>query len=147
MIERIYLDFPNDDCYKEYLLQLRWDNKIVCPFCNSLKNTKIPSSFRYHCNTCNTNFSLTANTILHDTKVDLRKWLITLYLYLNDQKLSYRNLSKLINVNKNTAYRMIKELHYLFTKKRLQIFKIAGYNRDSIEVLSLMLLINIGRKI
>ncbi|WP_408733780.1 transposase [Priestia megaterium] len=145
MIERIYLDFPNDDCYKNYLLKLRWTNRIICPFCGSLKSTRLGSSFRFHCNVCNTNYSLTVNTVMHDTKVELRKWLITLHLYLHDEKLSYRKLSKLIKVNKNTAYRMINRIQHLFLKNRLLILKISGLNKDVIEIISLMLLIDIRR--
>lgn len=146
MIERVYFDFPDDDCYKKYLLNLRWSKNTICPFCNSIKSTKLGLTFRYHCNVCNTNYSLTVNTIMHDTKVELRKWLITLHLFLIDEKLSYRKLSKIIEVNKNTAYRMIKELQYLFSKKRLTVLKIAGLNKDIIEIMSLMLLIEIGRR-
>src|SRR3954447_11457101 len=124
MIKRMYLEFPDEDCYKNYLLNLRWNEYVICPFCGSFKNTKLDSNFRFHCNACNTNYSLTVNTVMHDTKVELRKWLITLHLYLNDEKLSYRKLSKLIKVNKNTAYRMINALQYLFSKNRLIILKI-----------------------
>ncbi len=146
MIEHIYLDFPDDDCYKKYLLNLRWNRYVICPFCGSFKNTKLGSTCRFHCNVCNTNYSLTINTVMHDTKLELRKWLITLHLYLNDEKLSYRRLSKLIKVNKNTAYRMINKLQYLFSKNRLTILKISGLNKDAIEIMSLILLIDMRRK-
>lgn len=146
MTEHVYLNFPDEDHYKRYLLRLRWNKYITCPFCDSIKTTKLKSDFRYHCNRCNTSYSLTVNTVMHNTKVDLRKWLIALYLYLNDEKLSYRKLSEIIKVNKNTAYRMIRELQQLFSKRRLKILRIAGLNKDSIEVMSLMLLIDMRRK-
>ncbi len=143
MVEDVYLEFPNEDCYNKYLLNLRWGKQLNCPYCNSVKNSNLGSVFSYHCNLCNTNFSLTVNTVMHNTKVELRKWLITLHLYLNNEKLSYRRLSKIIKVNKNTAYRMIKELQYPFLKKRLTVLKIAGLNKEAIEVMSLMLLIDL----
>ncbi|WP_271400067.1 hypothetical protein [Salinicoccus roseus] len=80
---------------------------------------------------------------MHNTKVDLRKWLIALYFYLNDEKLSYRKLGGIIQVNKNTAYRMLSELHDLFSYRRLEVLKIAGLNKEPIEVMSLMLLIDL----
>ncbi|MCM3718516.1 transposase [Fictibacillus phosphorivorans] len=126
MIEYIYTAFPDDNSYKKYLFNLRWNKHIICPFCSSIKNTKTRSNFRFHCNVCNTNYSLTANTVMHDTKVELRKWLITIYFYLHDEQLSYRKLSKVLKVNKNTAFRMITSLQNLFSKERLTILEIAG---------------------
>ncbi|MGP1910666.1 transposase [Metabacillus sp. JX24] len=146
MIERIYLDFPSENCYKNYLLKLRWNRYVLCPFCTSSKSTRLGLTFRFHCNTCNTNYSLIANTVMHNTKVELRKWLVTMHLYLNDEKLSYRKLSKLIKVNKNTAYRMINKLQDLFAKNRLTILKISGLNKDVIEIMSLVLLIDMRRR-
>ncbi|WP_375220477.1 transposase [Psychrobacillus sp. PGGUH221] len=145
MYKKIYFDFPDDDCYKKYLLNLRWKGKITCPFCGSHRNTRIRSTFRFHCNLCNTTYSLTAKTVMHNTKVELRKWLLTLYLYLNNEKLSYRKLTKLINVNKNTAYRMVNGIQLLFSRHRLLILKISGLKKDVIEIMSLMLLIDTRR--
>ncbi|MBU5220058.1 transposase [Bacillus albus] len=147
MIKDIYLNFPDDYHYKKYLLNLRWNRYMICPFCSALKSTKIGSTLRFHCNVCNTNYSVTVNTVMHNTKLELRKWLIALHLYLNNEKLSYRSLSKLIQVNKNTAYKMINKLQYLFCKNRLAILKISGLNKDVIEIMSLILLIDIRRKI
>ncbi len=141
--KHIYLNFPEENHYKRYLLNLRWDKYITCPFCGSIKPTKLKSNFRYHCNRCNSSYSLTVNTVMHNTKVDLRKWLIALYFYLNDEKLSYRKLGGIIQVNKNTAYRMLSELHDLFSYRRLEVLKIAGLNKEPIEVMSLMLLIDL----
>ena len=142
MYKKIYFDFPDEDCYKNFLFHLRWKGKATCPFCGSIKSTRRGSTFRFHCNTCNTNYSLTTRTVMHDTKVELRKWLLALNLYLNDKKLSYRNLSKEININKNTAYRIINELQLLFSKNRLLILKISGLKKNDLEIMSLMLLID-----
>lgn len=146
MITNLYFHFPNDNSYKEYLLRLRWSKNIVCPYCSSIKNTQLKNKFRFHCNSCNTNFSLTVNTIMHKSKIDLRKWLIALHLYLNDNKLTYRKLGSIIKVNKNTANRMLEKINFLFSRNRLAILKISGMSKDAIEVMSKMLILDMKER-
>uniref|UniRef100_UPI00403FC1D9 transposase n=1 Tax=Bacillus sp. FSL R5-0560 TaxID=2954588 RepID=UPI00403FC1D9 len=146
MITNLYFHFPNDISYKEYLLKLRWSKNIVCPYCSSIRNTQLKNKFRFHCNTCNANFSLTVNTIMHKSKIDLRKWLIALHLYLNDNKLTYRKLGSIIKVNKNTAHRMLEKIGFLFSRYRLAILKISGMSKDAIEVMSKMLILDIKER-
>ena len=76
---------------------------------------------------------------MHDTKIDLRKWLHSLYIFLENEQISYRKLSKELKVNKNTAYRLINQLYFLFSKKKLTILKTAGMNKDELEIMSLIL--------
>jgi transposase-like protein len=147
MMNQFFIDFPNDDIYKEYLLTLRWKTNVICPYCGSIKCSRGGSSFIFHCNNCNSNYSLTVNTVMHNTKVELRKWLVSLHYYLNDENLSYRKLSLIIDVNKNTAYRIVTNFQLLFSKKRLIILKLAGLKKNNIEIMSLMLLIDIKRRI
>ncbi|MFB3057275.1 MAG: IS1595 family transposase, partial [Ignavibacteriaceae bacterium] len=56
---------------------------------------------------CNTSFSVTVGTIFHDTKLDLQKWFLAVSLILNAKKgISSRQLSRHLEVNKDTAWRM-----------------------------------------
>lgn len=60
---------------------------------------------RYHCNTCNTSFSVTIRTLFQKTRIDLQKWFYAIYLILNNiNKKSIRSLSNEIQVNKDTAW-------------------------------------------
>jgi len=86
---------------------VRWKGKPVCPYCKSTKSTPVPKEARYHCNTCNTSFSVTVGTIFHNTKLDLQKWFLAVSLILNAKKgISARQLARDIDVNKNTAWSM-----------------------------------------
>lgn len=121
-IIQVYKQFPTqEDCLK-HLEQLKWKDKPTCPYCKSKKATPVKKENRYHCNSCNTSFSITVNTIFHKTKVDLQKWFLALSLVLNARKgISARQLARDIEVNKNTAWYMLmrirdamKEDHKLF---------------------------------
>lgn len=67
----------------------------------------MPHEHRYHCNNCNTSFSVTVGTIFHKTKLDLQKWFLGISLILNAKKgISARQLARDLDVNKNTAWYM-----------------------------------------
>jgi len=64
-------------------------------------------SARYHCNVCNTSFSVTVGTIFHKTHVDLQKWFLAISMMINALKgISARQLARDLEVNKNTAWYM-----------------------------------------
>ena len=106
-IIEIYDKYPNHiDCLK-HLENIRWGGKPICPYCKSARVTAFKNEYRYHCNNCNTSFSVTVGTIFHKTKLDLQKWFLAISLILNAKKgISARQLARDICVNKNTAWYM-----------------------------------------
>jgi transposase-like protein len=67
----------------------------------------MPKQQRYHCNNCNTSFSVTTRTIFHKTHIDLQKWFLAISLVLNAKKgMSARQLGRDLEVNRNTAWFM-----------------------------------------
>lgn len=106
-IVSIYRKFPTEESCIAHLEAVKWKGKPVCPYCKSTKSTPLPKEFRHHCNTCNTTYSVTVGTIFHNTKLDLQKWFLGVSLMLNAKKgLSSRQLSRDLEVNKNTAWFM-----------------------------------------
>ena len=110
-IIQAYKKFPTRADCLEHLEQVRWDGKPKCPYCNSLRVTKVLKIQRYHCNACNTSFSITVRTIFHKTKIDFQKWFLAISLVLNARKnISARQLAQNIEVNKNTAWLMLMRI-------------------------------------
>jgi transposase-like protein len=106
-IVQIYKRFPKaSDCIA-HLEQVRWKGVPTCPYCSSTRTTPTKKGMRHHCNSCNTTFSVTVNTIFHHTHIDLQKWFLAISLVLNAKKgISARQLGRDIEVNKNTAWYM-----------------------------------------
>lgn len=104
-IIQIYEQFPTEDDCISHLEEVRWPKGPHCPYCNSSKSTPLPKEHRYHCNSCNTSYSVTVGTIFHKTKIDLQKWFLAISLILNAKKgISSRQLARDLHVNKNTAW-------------------------------------------
>jgi len=105
---QIYKEFPTHEKCIDHLEQVRWSDKPTCPYCKSKKQTTLKEKQqRYHCNNCNTSYSVTVGTIFHDTKLDLQKWFLGISLILNAKKgISSRQLARDLDTRPNTAWRM-----------------------------------------
>lgn len=106
-IIQIFKKFPTENDCIAHIEKVRWDGKVICPYCTSNRITPLPSEQRHHCNACNTSFSATVGTIFHHTHLPLQKWFLALSLVLNAKKgISARQLARDLEVNKNTAWSM-----------------------------------------
>ena len=84
---------------------IRWRGVPMCPYCQGTKTTRVPKEGRYHCNGCNTTFSVTVGTIFHNTHLPLQKWLAALSLLSDgDASISALRLAAALDINKNTAW-------------------------------------------
>jgi transposase-like protein len=103
----VYREFPELHNCINYLEKVIWNNKPTCPYCKSTYQTPMPKERRYHCNMCNTSFSVLVGTIFENSKLDFQKWFLAIYLVINARKgISARKLAKEIEVTKDTALRM-----------------------------------------
>lgn len=106
-IVSVYKIFPSQDSCIEHLEKVRWNNNPTCPYCKSKNQTPVKNSHRYHCNNCNTSYSVTVGTIFHNTKLDLQKWFLAISIILNAKKgIAARQLGRDLQVTKDTAWYM-----------------------------------------
>lgn len=104
-IIEIYKKFPTQESCIEHLEKVRWAGKPTCPYCFSKQIARERSQQRWHCNGCNTSFSVTVNTIFHDTKLPLQKWFLAISLILNAKKgISAKQLERDLDVTYKTAW-------------------------------------------
>jgi len=116
-IVEIFAKFPTEKDCIDYLEQIRWHGTPVCPYCNSQKVSTVKEENRYHCNKCNTSFSVTVGTIFHDTRLPLQKWFLALTLMLNAKKgMSARQLARDLDVNKNTGWFLAMRIRKAMTQ-------------------------------
>jgi transposase-like protein len=145
-IVQIYKQFPTQKACLKHLEAVRWNGKPKCTYCNSLRVTTTPKENRFHCNSCNTSFSVTVQTIFHKTKVDLQLWFLAIAIITNPKKgISARQLGRDLGVNKNTAWSMLIRIRKAEGSNLLQgIIKadttyIGNKNRDNENVFSLII--------
>ena len=74
-----------DNKCREVLEDLRWPEGVSCPRCGVLGALGIGGG-RWHCRACRYQFTVTAGTIMHDSHLPLRKWLLAIYLMCESKK-------------------------------------------------------------
>ncbi len=98
-------DFSTDTKCRELLERLRWPNGVACLRCGSLSISEIDTRKQYDCNACRYRFSVTADTIMHDSHLPLRKWFIAIYLMCESKKgISALQLKRTLGVAYKTAW-------------------------------------------
>ncbi len=119
-IIQIFERFPNQDACIAHLEKARWGDEPHCPYCGSLntaRGTDKARPHRHHCYECKTSFSVTVGTIFHRTHLPLQKWFLAVTLMLNAKKgLSALQLSRDLEVNKNTAWRITMKIREAMTQ-------------------------------
>lgn len=107
----VYKQFPSQEACIKHLEAVRWHGKPMCPYCTSDRVSRLPKQGRLHCNACNTSFSVLVRTIFHKTKIDLQRWFLAIAMVMNAKKsISAHQLSRYIEVNKNTAWLMLMRI-------------------------------------
>lgn len=99
-----------EDCLT-LLEEIRWQNQPKCPYCGSTNTTRMHRERRYHCNGCNTSFSVTVGTVFHKSPLDLWKWFLAITILSRRRgHVSSRELAQTLDINKNTAWSMAGRL-------------------------------------
>lgn len=93
----------------QHLEKVRWHGKPVCPFCDQSSiapRKRVPGLIRkYHCNSCNKDFTVLTGTIFEASKMPLPKWFALISLMLNAPKgISSMQLSRDLGLTYKTAW-------------------------------------------
>ena len=106
-----FLDrFATDEACLEYLRMVRWSNGFVCPVCGSGKGWTTNRRTIY-CAACERQTSLTAGTILHNSRTPIRKWFAGMWLLCTQKTgVSAKTLQRELKVGYKTAWLMLQKL-------------------------------------
>ena len=87
LVEFMEMYQTEEDC-RQALFAHRWPDGFVCPRCSGGQAYPLKSRLLFECAHCGYQASLTAGTVLQGTRVDLRKWLLAIYLLAATKKTS-----------------------------------------------------------
>jgi len=97
--------FGNDEKCRAYLERLRWPKGVQCPECGSSKVYRILKRSQFVCDACTHQFSVTAQTIFHDTHLPLWKWFLATYLLCESRKgMSANQMKRQLGISYKTAW-------------------------------------------
>ena len=78
--------FASEEACRAYLADCRWPDGFVCPRCGSRSVHELAHLRRWQCAHCRCQTSVTAGTILHNTKLPLSIWFWAAYLMSTDKR-------------------------------------------------------------
>jgi transposase-like protein len=78
--------FATEQACQQYLATCRWPEGFVCPRCGNRRAYELVKLRRWQCTNCRHQVSLTAGTILHNTKTPLMVWFWAAYLMTTDKR-------------------------------------------------------------
>lgn len=114
--------FPDDESVAKYLIEKRFEGKIVCPFCG--KTEKVYHAHyncrNAYCNNCKMEFSIFKGTIFEETRMPLRHWLYAINMVcLSKKGISAMQLKRELGVSYKTAWRMMHKIRGAMAKREV----------------------------
>ena len=104
--------FATEEACQRYLVASRWPDGFRCPRCDHRRAYPMVSHQRWRCVECGYQVSLTAGTVLHNTKLPLTVWFWAAYLMTTDTRgISALLLQRQLGLRRyETAWMMLHKL-------------------------------------
>jgi len=111
-INEFMAQFPDDDSCLDYLMRLRYGDKIECPKCGKTgKFHRIRRHPAYECAWCGFEIFPMVGTIFHRSHTPLQKWFYAMYLFTTSRHgVPAKELQRQLGVSYPTALRMGHEI-------------------------------------
>jgi len=103
--------FPDEDSAIYYLEELRWEDSVYCPYCDSEEITELKQFPYFLCKDCRGKFTVRTDSIFERSHVPLHKWLYAMYLLQTARKgISSLQLSKELGITQKSAWFLLHRL-------------------------------------
>jgi transposase-like protein len=118
--------------------RIRWPNGPICPHCGSATAAKLHGKAHriglYKCNGCEAQFTATINTILEDSHLPIRTWLMAFALLCSAKKsVSALQLQRQLGLRSyRTAWHMAHRIRHAMSQEPLA--GLLGYAGGTVEV-------------
>ena len=110
----IAINFNTNEKCKAAIAESRWGDDVVCPYCGHHHCNRRKDG-RYVCSRCNHNFSELVGTVFENTKINLVKWFMAMYLISSHKKgISSHQLARDIHTTQKTAWYILHKIRSLY---------------------------------
>lgn len=105
--------FPDEQSAIDHFTAIRWAGGAYCPLCGSTKVYHFSDKRTHKCGDCRKRFSIKVGTIFHDSKIELRKWMLAVWMITSHKKgIASTTLARDLGVTQKTAWFMLQRLRY-----------------------------------
>ena len=116
--------FPTEESAREWFEACVWPDGRYCPQCGSTRTHDAGHNHMpYRCSDCRSYFSVKTGTVMHMSRLPLRKWVFAIYLHLTSLKgVSSMKLHRDIGVSQKTAWFMLQRIREAWNSGDLEQF-------------------------
>jgi transposase-like protein len=106
--------FPDEQTCIDHLEILRWDGEVVSPFDATSKVYKCKGN-KFQCKNTGKYFNVKTNTIFDNTKIELQKWFLAIWLVTSYKKgISSVQLAKELDITQKSAWFLLQRIRNCF---------------------------------
>ena len=103
--------FSSEDKAREYIEQVMWGDNRHCPRCACVETKKSSHrSMPYWCKACRKHFSVRTGTLMENSRLPYRKWLMDIYLIGDSNGISSHELAKRIGITQKNAWHLLHRI-------------------------------------
>ncbi|MFC4602064.1 transposase, partial [Cohnella hongkongensis] len=115
-IRKFMACFPDEPACRDFLFHVRWPRGFICTKCGEMRYCLIKTRNVYECANCKTQTSITANTLMHRTKLPLRCWMVAIFWVVSGRRCSARLLARTLKLQYRTARRLLHRIRLAMYK-------------------------------
>ncbi|WP_445737864.1 transposase [Mariniflexile sp.] len=106
--------FPTEQSCIDHLELLRWSGNVVSPFDATSKVYDCKGN-KYKCKNTGKYFNVKTNTIFDNTKMELQKWFLAIWLVTSHKKgISSLQLGRDLGITQKSAWFMLQRIRNCF---------------------------------
>ena len=108
--------FPDEASCTQYLLQVRWNGRPICPKCGGEKMYSLRCGKQFECAGCTHQTSLTAGTLMSGTRKPLLMWFRAIWeVCVHKQGISAKDLQRILGFGSyETAWTWLHKIRRAF---------------------------------
>jgi transposase-like protein len=109
----LFQAIPDEKAAIAYFTAIRWRGGEFCPHCGHDTIYHFSDGKTYKCAACRERFSIRVGTVFEGTKIEIRKWIATIWLITSHRKgIASTQLARDIHVTQKTAWFMLHRLRH-----------------------------------
>ena len=104
-IPEFHEHFSTEESCADFIERERWGDSPVCPKCGVIKVYRISGKMPFKCGGCKEKFSVRTGTIMENSRISLKKWLLAINLMTTARKgISSVQFAKELGVTQKTSW-------------------------------------------
>ena len=133
--EEFSLMYPDDDSCLKFLAETKWHHGYACRKCGHAQYSAGRSAYSRRCTKCGYDESVTASTILQNTRLPINKAFYMIFLvYASKGNISSHKLSSILNIRQSTCWAYSSKIKKAMKEKH----KIGAIRHDGWDSILLM---------